>query len=1014
MHYLKDTATLLFLLSLLGGARRAYAGNCGAPLNQITHLVTPQTYPGDDDGDGWPTWREDQEGTDPLRADTDGDGIIDSKDPAPLTAGNAAAGLPRAELRQSDSGPQLHVNGELIPFMWFENMSFAHDAAVEQRMRRAGIRVFTFWHIMLEPPQEEESFAVLDARIEQLLAKVPDAYIIVNFEPAHSERFAKQYPGEVLRAADGTSRWDDKILDAHYYTTFASDVWKWTIGQCLTDHINHMMRAPYRGHVIGVDILHGNSGEWWWWSSLSGGRDAFDIDYSPAMQSAFHRYLRLRYHDSLEALRSAWGDPNATFDADIPSPKERKAAGTEFFGRLCAPRCNPRIFDFNLAFNAVMACQAEYFCKIIKRASGGHYIAGVEIHQSLQSVYYNGSALNWPLMDCPQIDFFSAPNDYDRKPGDMTNVRVPWASLGPHHKVFVNESDVRVYNLSSSVATEGPEVWGLKDMGDTLGVLKRNFATLACEKLGGYWMQWERFWYDDPRIAKLFARQVTLSRFVSTIHRTDRNQVAVVADAASQMIMRYDINPLLARQGELSRMGAPYDFYELSDILKPGVADSYRVIIFLNIPALTKQERSQIESLKRDGRTLIWMFCPGVLDRSEDWKASEAAVQQLTGMSVRFADVPMRQTVRLDAKGYRQWTQRQIPSELLYPAQGHYFTAPLIVGDAGGVVLGRFNSKEPAMVGRRFGQWNSIICATTTMAPAVWRDLLRAAGVHLYTQTDDVIAGDGTLLMIHTAQSGSRKISLPKPMDVIELYSGRLVGRNISEFELTADRGRTFFYYLGPAQSARTQLDEAQRATEQDQQRAAGLMPATQPTEQPPVGPFPVTGQGYVTDARVLGPFENLKEYGWAEPVEDDYLKRGGFGCESDPNFSVASQNMRWRTIHLPGPVISIADLRMRGAVTFYLAFWIRLPQAQPIRLGIGSDDQHMLFVNGQRIGFGTPGLIVDNHIYDVEAKAGENLVLLKVTNRGGPGGVIIRVLGREGKALSDAAISTTPPEATR
>jgi hypothetical protein len=627
----------------------------------------------------------------------------------------------------------------------------------------------------------------------------------------------------------------------------------------------------------------------------------------------------------------------------------------------------------------------------------------------MHAVANNGSTLNWPLMDCPQIDYFSAPNDYDRKPGDCTNVRVPWASLKLHDKVFVNESDVRVHNLSASTPEETAETWGLKSINDTLEVLKRNYATLACQGLGGYWMQWEQFWYDDTQIAELFSRQSALSRFLASVERGARNQVAVVADAESQIVARYDVNPMLARQWDLCRMGAPYDFYELSDILKPGIADGYRAIIFLNTPALTKQERERIESLKGNGRTLIWMFCPGVLDRSTGWKSSADAVRELTGISVRFQDVPMRAAVRLDAAAYQQWTGRSAPSETLHPAERHYFTSPIVADDADATVIGRFDGTEPAMVARRFDQWTSILCTTTTMSPAIWRDLLRTAGVHLYVDTDDVIAGDGgPLLMIHASQGGSRKIVLPRETDVIDLFSGQLIGRGIREFELAAERGQTHFYHLGPADEALRRLGEAMRATADDQATAASLMPATHPSTQSSTVPVPLNDRGYVTSFLVAGPFDNLKEYGWSEPVEEDYLQRAGIGSEKNPDFST------WRTVSVPGPMATLPDLNLRGAMTFYLAFHLRVPSAQPIRIGIGSDDQHVLFVNGQRIGFGTPGLIVDNHVYDLDAKAGENLVLLKITNRGGPGGAVVRIMGCNGKALTGATISTDPPQAAR
>ncbi len=49
------------------------------------------------DGDGWSDYKEEQAGTDPLNEDTNGNGIIDSKDPNPVLYGlrGEIAGKPK-------------------------------------------------------------------------------------------------------------------------------------------------------------------------------------------------------------------------------------------------------------------------------------------------------------------------------------------------------------------------------------------------------------------------------------------------------------------------------------------------------------------------------------------------------------------------------------------------------------------------------------------------------------------------------------------------------------------------------------------------------------------------------------------------------------------------------------------------------------------------------------------------------------------------------------------------------
>jgi glucose/arabinose dehydrogenase len=90
----------------------------------------------DDDGDGLTNEREIQLGTDPRKKDTDGDGLLDGQDPAPLTPGSGTGGGTTTPIDNTctDRGPAIAGIGALSAFEGLVNViqegrsRIGHDA----------------------------------------------------------------------------------------------------------------------------------------------------------------------------------------------------------------------------------------------------------------------------------------------------------------------------------------------------------------------------------------------------------------------------------------------------------------------------------------------------------------------------------------------------------------------------------------------------------------------------------------------------------------------------------------------------------------------------------------------------------------------------------------------------------------------------------------------------------------------------------------------------------------------
>ncbi len=80
----------------------------------------------------------------------------------------------------------------------------------------------------------------------------------------------------------------------------------------------------------------------------------------------------------------------------------------------------------------------------------------------------------------------------------------------------------------------------------------------------------------------------------------------------------------------------------------------------------------------------------------------------------------------------------------------------------------------------------------------VLRSLLRAAGVHIYVDTDDVVYAGHGWLAIHTLQGGKRRAALPFPADVSDAFRDVPVARGAMHLDLDLAPRSTLLLRLEP------------------------------------------------------------------------------------------------------------------------------------------------------------------------------------------------------------------------
>ena len=177
----------------------------------------------------------------------------------------------------------------------------------------------------------------------------------------------------------------------------------------------------------------------------------------------------------------------------------------------------------------------------------------------------------------------------------------------------------------------------------------------------------------------------------------------------------------------LDLLGAPWECYSFNDI--PNIPDQERFKLWLlpGVFEITPGKQAVLDRhVRRAGRTALYLYAPGISDGKS---LDPARVRRLTGFEFGAPGVNVT-----DMDGHRS----------VYIATGPDLTVPAL------------------------------------------KDIARKAGIHLYSEYEQPVYANSKFLAAHTATGGVQKIRLPRnSTEVRELFSGRVIARNCTEFEYT-------------------------------------------------------------------------------------------------------------------------------------------------------------------------------------------------------------------------------------
>jgi hypothetical protein len=672
--------------------------------------------------------------------------------------------------------PTLHINDEPTAGMTYT--AYGPSVEVFEDFAEEGVRLFSFSATPTEAgyglsrttwvAPGEYDYSQLDERALMVLQACPDAFIFPRIYLHAPPWWSEEHPDDLVieELPDGTRQ-----VFIHSggkpAPSWASEAWRTDTIQAIERMVEHVEASPYADRVIGYHIASGTTEEWMMW----GGNEGSWVDYSPVNQTKFRAWLRSKYETDV-ALQAAWADRNVTLEtADIPSRAERERTS---LGYLRDPAIEAAVIDFYLYNSWLVADTINTFAAATKEIAGRNKVVGVFYGYLLQLIGEHrmqnaGHLALDQVLTSPDVDFLTSPTSYMfRDPGVGTSHFMSLTGSVRHAgKLWLDENDIR-----TSLAPGEVGGWGKQPTidGDILQQ-NRELGNVIASGVGQWWFDVGRNRYDDPRLMAHLGELRQAADRAMEYARAPADEVAFVVDGPSlaYAAVGAPITRWLLRQQipQAYRIGAPIGWYTLDDV---GSLPPKRMYVFLNAWAPTEDQRAAIDSLKSDGRVLVFVGPAGVY---EGGSLSPPGMSELVGMDLGWDLDP----ALLRCEGDRLSFGTDQPfGPMAYP------------DDPAATVLARLPDGRPGLALLDAGDWTAVHSAAPALPARLLRDLAIRAGVHLYTQDAVVYASEG-LLSVNVNEGGSRIIDLPERATVTDLVTGEVLAENATRFTLEiADR----------------------------------------------------------------------------------------------------------------------------------------------------------------------------------------------------------------------------------
>ena len=627
----------------------------------------------------------------------------------------------------------------------------------------------------LWPAPGKYDFERLEARLQAAVDANPNVRIIMRIKMDMPEWWLAEHPEEL--AIDEHGNRSNQV-------TLSSELWLKDICKVHADFIQHLEKSRFAKHIVGYVPGGGHASEWFWY-----GREKGFIDYSEGHGQRFRAWLKERYQTD-DALRKAWNDPAISLaTAAVPSPALRHASEDGVFRDLAVAR---PVVDHRMFLNFATTRAQAAIARTIRANTAARKLVGFFYGYSM---YVGGlDNMGFQNMDVtianPDVDFFCSPFSYARRRGGQEGDFISsfTASLRLHGKLYWDEVDLRTHlavNNMDTHKTESPE--------ETDAVLWRSYGNSLIHGTNLWWfLIIHRAVFHSDRIMNAIQRMAKLDAELLDVSKASAAEIAVMRDEKSFYYSNSNQDSVITHykssmDKEFARIGAPHDNYLLSDIDHPRMPD-YKVYIFMNTFHTTPALRAAIQrKLARNQATAIWMYAPGYVS---DEGNSTDNMRALTGIS--FAKYQLEDKPAWEKNASAGVLATTLPDKVTDIKYDPAFA----VADSDATILATLGGKPAAAV--KMTPWGRAVYLLPPAKTDFLREVCRTAGVHIYSETGDILRANQNFVMLHTDKPGKKTITLPRPAKLRNLQTDVVSPASTSHSFNLDEQKTALFQILAP------------------------------------------------------------------------------------------------------------------------------------------------------------------------------------------------------------------------
>ena len=653
--------------------------------------------------------------------------------------------------------------------------------------------------------KNEFNYSVIDQKIRDYLRSNPEGKVQLQISADPYNAWGSENPDEVTLDQSGRkgigvrhlTKWGgEPAAGQRFLPSLYSAKVKEDILDMVRHFVGHVEKSDLGKVVVGYTITGFCDAQFvnWGWSPKDGGLD----DYSIPGQQAFRDWLREKYQGDVAALQKAWRNADVTFEtAAVPSPERRQCKGLWLDWQSMEDVADFNRFLPEAAMNLPIAIGQE-----IKTLTSGKKV----------TVAYFASAMNsWPsggglahMLRQNSIDILGAPADYwIRLPGYPGGCQTMPASVLLHKKLYMTEQDWRSYSKPTEFEATDISVGRARNQGELDAMIRRESGMMISQGLGSWLLEHEsgRYTSDSGPVIKEAAE---------AFKRDLPNDQALRADVAffvGERSLDYltldkgiDFRWYLLRRhrDQWDMSGVPYHLYLQSDLNHADLPD-YKVYVFVSPQHLTEAERAKIESLKSNGRTLVFLHAPGVIGAADAAKA----VTDITGITVEA--LPKPQKFMAEWLGSGSGLAKDLSGPFADRPRRAAFGEKSIesfafaVNDPKATPLAKYrDTGGVAYTSRDFGTWRSIFCGIPRLESAFLNNIAMEAGAWVAAPAGDAVFINQHIATIHAISSGKKNLRLLGPSKVTDLTTGKVISESTDQIELDMQQATTRWFFLEP------------------------------------------------------------------------------------------------------------------------------------------------------------------------------------------------------------------------